>query len=87
MIGKSNILFPEMLDLGTLYLIWSWSKFVRVVHQSHKRTDSLLFMSSSPRSEDLVNNIKPQGVERKIRQMFWDSRSNLLFKSIYSGNF
>jgi hypothetical protein len=68
----------QRFDSGTLYLIWSWSKFVRLAHQSHKRTDSFLFMSSFPRSEDLVSNIKPQGVERKIRQMFWDGRSNLL---------
>jgi hypothetical protein len=44
-------------------------------------------MSSFPQSEDLVSNIKPQGVERKIGQLFWDGRSDLLFKSIYSGNF
>jgi hypothetical protein len=77
----------QRFDEGTKSLIWSWSKFVRLAHQSHKGTDSLLFMSSFPRSEDLVRNIKPQGVKRKIRQIFWDSRSNLLIKSIYSGNF
>jgi hypothetical protein len=31
-----------IVGAGTLYLIWSWSKFVILAHQSHKRTDSYL---------------------------------------------
>jgi hypothetical protein len=56
----------QRFDEGTLYLIWSWFKFVRLAHKSHKRTASLLCMSSLPRSKDSVNNIKLRGVERKI---------------------